>query len=342
MSTEVRFHPQRASKEALEALLREYGYRPCGHLWNWPKGSLHFHLFENRDFLSYDGVEATIFPPSAEEIEELGPCEWALQTRTRSSASPYDKHQQDEIIREARKRYGGSFYNDWQGKNRYNNPDPDQRDAVARGIYLVYERVTNQLTMVNCSLPDGGMGLKKEPENDDQKRIIETMLLNDPVRALYNAVIPFIVSCIEHFFQSSFKIMLQYNAGTSDKLIKSNKKIDVADVLLIECGKKTINDVVADWYSFQSIDAIHKAYSDWLGIDVWKILRKKKRIGNNILLLENKLRALIDIRHGIIHRFDFDPHLDKASVSSLFLLTRAVIEEFVAYLEKTRGVRIRD
>ncbi len=322
-------------------LLRERGFQPCGHLWDWPKGSLHFNFFEDKDFLSYDGVEATISPPSEDRTKELGPCEWALHIRTRASASPYDKYLQDELVREARRRYGGSFYNDWRGRNRYNNTPSDGRDAVARGIFLVYERVTTKLSMVSLSLPDGGMGLNKEPQDDYGKMVVETLLQNDPARSLYNAVIPFIVACIEHFFQSSFKILLQYGSGTNEKLLKSSKKVDMSDALLIASGKKTINDVVADWYSFQSIEAIHKAFSDWLGIDFWKVLRKRKKIGNNIMLLESRLRELIDVRHGIIHRFDFDPTLDKGALISLFDLTRAVIDEFVLYLEKTRGCAIR-
>ena len=136
--------------------------------------------------------------------------------------------------------------------------------------------------MVAFSLPDSGMGLNKEPQDDYGKMVVETLLQNDPVRSLYNAVTQFIVACIEHFFQSSFKILLQYGSGTSEKLLKSSKKIDISDALLIESGKKTINDIVTDWYSFQSIDAIHKAFSEWLGIDFWKVLRKRKKIGTTL------------------------------------------------------------
>jgi hypothetical protein len=80
---------------------------------------VNLHWFESIDFTSFDGVEATVFPPTDKQQVENGPCDWALHTRTRSSASSGDRHQQNETIRLARKQFGGKFYNDWHGRNRY-------------------------------------------------------------------------------------------------------------------------------------------------------------------------------------------------------------------------------
>ena len=39
---------------------------------------------------------------------------------------------------------------------------------------------------------------------------------------------------------------------------------------------------MADWYSFQNIASIHTAFSDWFGIEFWKLLRRRRKIGKRI------------------------------------------------------------
>jgi hypothetical protein len=119
MSIEITLHPARGSRKELRKLLEALGYRPCNHLWTWPKGTLNYHWFDSKEHRSYDGVEANISKPDETEFEKLGPCSWMLHTRTRVAASPDDQEHQNKTIREARRRFGGNFYNDWYGANRY-------------------------------------------------------------------------------------------------------------------------------------------------------------------------------------------------------------------------------
>ena len=101
----------------------------------------------------------------------------------------------------------------------------------------------------------------------------------DPSRAMYNAMVPFAVAAVEHFFSKSFKILLYYDNKAQKSLEEQSRKVDMQDVLEISSGTKTIEDVIADWYSFQNIQSISAAYKDWFGIDLWKILRQKKKSG---------------------------------------------------------------
>jgi hypothetical protein len=114
------------------------------------------------------------------------------------------------------------------------------------------------------------------------------------------------------------------------------------DVIAIKDGAKSIEDVVADWYSFQNIASIHKAFSDWFGIDFWKIIRRKKRIGSGIRLLEDRLNYIISFRHGVIHRMELDRSLNKKQTDDIFAAALAIIDMFVEHVEKQRGKRIRD
>jgi hypothetical protein len=64
MSIDIVLYPPHATRDDLVALLKSQRYVPCGHLWDWPKGTVNLHWFETADFTSFDGVEASVFPLS--------------------------------------------------------------------------------------------------------------------------------------------------------------------------------------------------------------------------------------------------------------------------------------
>jgi len=331
MSIEIVFHPKSASKEEIKRHLLMLGFRSCQHLWDWPKGSLHFHWFEARENLSFDGVEATIFARSAEEKHREPGSDWGLHTRTRAVASSGDLEQQNFLIKTARKKFGGNFFNDWQGRNRYIPIESNPRDAVARGIYLCFENAKSKLSAVRYALPNPICSLPKLVGAN-----MEFMARADPTRVLYNALVPFAVAALEHFFSQSFKILLRCEKRAQERLLQQSKKIDMADVLAIRDGKKTIEDVVADWYSFQSVSSIHTAFHEWFGIDFRSIVRRRKKIGKRLPFLERRLTELIEFRHGLVHRFEINLELQKEQIEEILDLV-VQNEAFVAYVEACRN-----
>jgi hypothetical protein len=341
MSIEINLHPVRGSRRELRELLEELGYRPCNHLWKWPRGTLNYHWFDPKEHRSYDGVEANIARPDEKEFERLGRCSWMLHTRTRVWASPDDQEHQNKTIREARRRFGGNFYNDWYGVNRYTCIEPDGRDAISRGIYLVYERVKDNLKAVTYSLPEGSVISNKKPKNESEKKIFDLMGSVDPVRVLYNALVPFAVASLEHFFSQTFKIFVAYDDNTKQKLRQQTRKIEMTDLLAVREGSKSIEDIVAGWYSFQNIDSIHKAFSEWFSIDIWNMLRSSKVPNDNLTVLADALNGIIEFRHGIIHRYEIDRHLDRKQILVILETSIAIIEVFTEHVERLRGFPVR-
>jgi hypothetical protein len=338
VSIDITFYPQSATKDDLRTHLVSCGFHKAGHfsLWAWPEGSLHFWWFDENDFKSADGVEATIFPPDGEEKKRQGCGDWALHVRTRSSASSFDREQQNNVIRTARKTFGGFFINEGR-KNRYIKVEPDKRSPAGRGIFQTYEFIKNQIAAVKYSLPQP---LSITPEQD---RLLGGILSqSDPVRVLYNALVPFAVAALEHFFGQTFRILLQYDAKAYDRLAEETRKVAIADVVAISQGTKTLEDIVANWYSFQSIAGIHRAFHEWFGVDFWEFLRKRNRIGRRITRLEERLDQVIKFRHGIIHRFEFDVELDRERIEEILDSILILIEVFIDHLEEDRGLAIRD
>jgi hypothetical protein len=341
MSIEIFFHPARGSRQELKKLLEELGYCPCDHLWNWPRGTLNYHWFNPKEHRSYDGVEATITRPNEKNFERLGRSSWMLHTRTRVAASPDDQEYQNKTIREAKRRFGGNFYNDWYGVNRYTRIAPDGRDAISRGIYLVYEQVTTNLRAVIISLPEGFIP-KKEPKTASDKKIVDLMGFVDPVRMLYNALVPFAVASLEHFFNQTFKIFLAYDDNAKEKLARQTRKVEMTDLLAVREGSKSIEDIVAEWYSFQNIDSIHRAFAEWFSIDIWNILRSSKVPNDNLIVLADALKAIIEFRHGIIHRYEIDRQLNRKEITVILETSIAVIEVFTEHVERSRGFPVRE
>ena len=337
MSIEIVLYPPNVGKEPLCKFLKEYGFDPCKHLWSWPEGAKHYQWFSQIGFESFDGVEATVYSVRDSERELFPESKWALHTRTRVAASTIDRKRQNAVIRAARKRFGGSFYNDCYGRNRYIPTEPDRRDAVARGIYLSYEHVRNQISALKSVLPVPLEGMEKLRGTK-----FEVLAQIDPHHVLYNALVPFAVAAAEHFFSRCFKILLAYDEKTQQRLLEQKRKLELRDVIAIQNGQQTLEDVVAGWYSFQSISGIHQAFIQWFDIDFWAVVRRRKKVGNRLPILEKQFQQLIEFRHGVVHHFDLDLELRKEHLEEMLDLVMVLIDEFITYLEKTRKVPIRD
>ena len=164
----------------------------------------------------------------------------------------------------------------------------------------------------------------------------------DPARVLYNAIAPFAVAALEHFFSQSFRILFRYGESAQLRLARENHRVEMQDVIAISEGQKTVEDIVAGWYSFQRLESIHTAFNEWLKIDVWKLLRTPTTQGKRISTFDERLNQIIQFRHSVIHRFEFDTDFDFDQIEEVLDCVVLVVEAFVGYLEQDRGLTIRD
>ena len=130
------------------------------------------------------------------------------------------------------------------------------------------------------ALPDPTPGLERFVGTD-----LEPLPRIDPERVLYNALVPFAVAAIEHSLSRSFKVLLEFDPKTRERLLRLTRKVEMVDVVSIAEGAKSIEDVVVGWYSFQNLDSIQKAFNEWLGIDFRAALRRRSEIGQRVVNL---------------------------------------------------------
>ncbi|QSB18901.1 hypothetical protein JN403_21150 [Pseudomonas sp. 15A4] len=106
-------------------------------------------------------------------------------------------------------------------------------------------------------------------------------------------------------------------------------------------NKQSIESIIAESYTFQNLDQLNKAYKEWLNIDVRNIFFKKKRIGQSITFLENRISEIIQYRHGIVHHFAIDRSLTREAYIDILDAISLAIEEFISHIEDKYKMKIQ-
>ncbi len=337
MGRDVTLYPKKASRKELSNYLEGLGFVKCGHFWDWPKGTLNYSWFDSQDFKSIDGVSADIYPVSEEEKEITGN-DWALHVRNLYSASWHDVAMLNEVLRGARKRFGGTIKGDY-GTNKYAPLWDDKSTPVSRGISSIYQHINQQISSVKYALPPPTINhtQKSGGKLDDFTEFTNSL---DPSRIIYNGLVPFAVAMFEYFFSQAFQVLIAYDKQALEKRENHKAKIDFSTVLNVQRKNQSIESIIAESYTFQNLDQLNKAYKEWLDIDVRKILFKKKRIGQSITFLENRISEIIQYRHGIVHHFAIDRSLTKEAYTHILDAVSLAIEEFIIHIENKYNMKI--
>jgi hypothetical protein len=159
MGRDITLYPDKATKNDLRIYLEGLGFQKCKHFWDWPAGTLNYYWFSKQDFESIDGVTADIYPLSGEKLQITGNL-WALHVRNRYSASWHDVKKLNDVLRGARKLFGGTIIGDY-GTNRYAPLWEDDSTPISRGVTAIYDRVSQEGSEVRLS-PTGKEGDARE------------------------------------------------------------------------------------------------------------------------------------------------------------------------------------
>jgi hypothetical protein len=348
MSIEIWQFPASATKADLTLLLKSLGFVAGQNLfWPGPPGTASFFWSEPRDFKSTSGVDASVFPLDTNGKEVWHTTnDWALRTRTSIWASSFDKGFQNQTVRLVRKAFGGTFHNDHYGRNRYIVVQREKSTPASRGIYAVLTRIGGELDALEAALPKETIRSLLTPrgeitEQTDKDGILRLTKQMDASRVVYNALVPFLVAAIEYFFRECFEIMLAYDSSAQLALEEQNRKLSFTEAAAILRGELALERIASGWYSFQNIDSIQKAYKDAFGIDVWRILRRRRKVREKLPVLSKALANLIGARHGVVHHFSLDRKLDREGFLDLLHLVRLLLEIVAKEgLEPKLGMRL--
>ncbi|MFP1680598.1 hypothetical protein ACLD02_18020 [Alloalcanivorax sp. C16-2] len=337
MGRDLTLYPAEATKQDLRDHLVQLGFKKCDHWWDWPQGTLNFSWFDEIDFRSIDGVSADVYPVSGDELEICGN-PWALHVRNLYSASWHDVKMLNDVLRSARRKFGGTIRGDY-GTNRYAPLWDDTSTPLSRGLSAVVQHVEQKIAAVRHALPDPTFN-NPNVANGKAGEFIEFTNSLDPSRVIYNGLVPFAVAVFEYFFSRAFQVLLRYDDTAQATMLSHQQKIAFEDVLEIKNGSKTVEMLIAESYTFQNLDQLNKAYKAWLGLDVRALLYKRRKIGASIGYLENRVAEIIQYRHGVIHHLAIDRSLKKADYLHILKAIELAISEFIRHVEKRYGIQI--
>ncbi|EKG2484703.1 hypothetical protein QTV42_004421 [Vibrio vulnificus] len=331
MARDLTLYPKKASKKDLKELLESLGFVRCKHLWDWPKGTLNYSWYENDDFKSIDGVSADIYPVSGEELAITGNT-WAIHVRNTYSASYHDVEMLNYVLRLARKRFGGTIKGDY-GTNRYAPLWDDHSTPISRGASAIYFHVTDNMRKVKHSLPEPVIDQKPVNNTVFAKEFTDDINSRDPSRIIYNGLVPFAISMFEFFFSELFQVLIKHDEFAVKKRNEHKQKIDFSVLLDVSNGKRSLESVIAEQYTFQNLNQLNKAYKDWLNIDVKKLYGEKK-MEDTVDTLESRIDNIIQYRHGVVHNFMIDSSLTKDGYIEILDTVSLCIHEVLEYVQE--------
>jgi hypothetical protein len=267
-------------------------------------------------------------------------------TRTRVWASAYDKQKQNEVIKKLRKQFGGHFYNDLEGKNRFIKIDTSEFLTPSEsGIFQVYEKVKSQLSTLNNAINDHKELDYLENNNNAHKDIVKLIKESSPSLALYNSLVPFLISALEHFFRELFVVLAEFDVYGKEEIrkikLKDTREFNtIEDIFNVRSELTKIEREIAKGFNFQNLDRINEVFKRFLKIDIRAIISVQKKVLAKNAFLATELEELIERRHQIIHHFGFSTDTDKAKYIYFLNLTNCIIDTVIEFLEQQKGMRI--
>jgi hypothetical protein len=347
MGRHLELYTKNATCKDLSSYLEGLGFKKCVTPSHLPKSSLSYYWFDHEDFKSFDGVSATIYRLSRDECQTARN-NWVLSLYNRVFASWHDVAMLNSVLKEAKTRFGGVIKGDY-GTNRYATLWEDKSTPISRGISLIYQQVTREMSQIRVALPEP---YHKYPESNNGK-INELQEFNarlDPSRVIYNGLVPFAVSMFEYFFSRAFRILIKYDEYALEKRGEEKFQIDFsATVKVVNKERKVVNrektveeiiEMIAEKYTFQNLEKLNNAYKTWLEIDVKKLLGQQKKLDKSVNLL-SEVDEIISYRHGIIHHFAIDKSLNKEEYIRKLDVILMSIDEFVLFIEEKYKIEIQ-
>jgi len=343
MSIEITLYTKKATKSRLIKYLRDHDFYKVKHFIDSfnDENNLHYMWFGSKNNESTAGVESTIIKVDNDLKKQFKCSDWILHTRTKYNGSFEDKAKQNEIIKSARKQFGGTFYNDGYGTNRYIDLNDYPRfQPHEKAISNIRENALEKLFQITNSVENYENPLSDHLQSINIPALKDLLKTKDPSVTLYNSLIPFLVSVIEYFFGEIFIAIIRYDPVAKELIAKENFKIGISEVMKIENKVKSIEESVAENYNFQNLDSINKVYNKFVQIDIFSILSKRKKVNGKILRILNKLEDLINSRHNIIHNLEFNYEMTKNDYLAYVKTVEKMIEIIVDELENQRKLNI--
>jgi hypothetical protein len=247
-----------------------------------------FHFYKDEDYKYSEGLTAYL-------VERDDILKVSIHTTVWRSKADSDYH--NFVIKQLKKRFGGSFHTDY-GTGHYLKPPQIERTKAEAGCYMAYSNFTSSMSKAFIFLDNR--------ETNHQVELTPELIKNVPfVAAMHpiiisnNLIVPYFVSCIEDYLKNTYIALLQY----SDKKlgILKGSRILPDDLLSISNNQLTVEMAITKTMSFQNIHKICSYFRDLdTKLDLAGTLKKPYKRRKKSLF--DTLNGIFEQRHLLIHR----------------------------------------
>jgi len=269
--------------------------------------------------------------------EEDGPkgTKTVFHAYSKAGRSYEDIQAKNDVVKALRKSFGGSPYNPQEGNCSYLINDWPLLTAGEKACGYVYITFQDNLYSVSCLATEF-------PEiTEERSEWVRCSGIHEEGALINNVALPFLVSSLESFLREFFVAYLEWHPEVQETIYnKKNAKIEFSELKLLLSGDKTLAEIEADNYTFQNLNSANQAYKQYIDVDIFRILNKRKKVGDSRRIVREVILEMLELRHKIIHTAFIDYRLDKTRLDTYVGYTRKAGELFVSTFLTEKHFRI--
>lgn len=317
------------TRDSIEQVIYPLGFEPVDE----PSEKWYFY-FKTENYESMCGCKLFVSKPDLHDEQMPRRTQTVFYAAVHGLRSYEDIAMQNNVIRKLRSVFGGSVYNDGDGRYAYVENYVPRLSPAEKRCGLVYRNFHLNIGRAWIVASD------LDPHYVARKQLDEEMASLDRGLITNNLIAVFLVSTLETFLKDLFIAYVEMHPNLQEKIFDRTSKIDFQTLRVLLEKKKSLAEVEAGYYTFQNLSSANVAYSEYLQINLFKLWNRKKKIGKRFYSIREIIEELIQLRHEIVHKAYLKPDFHKIEVDRYRKAVELAGKSVVAALEQEKGFRI--
>ncbi len=147
------------------------------------------------------------------------------------------------------------------------------------------------------------------------------------------------ITAMEVYFKDTFILLIEKYKLDFRNVAKQTKNFTLEEIEYIINNKCSMGEIIAEYFNFQNLDNINKAFSELLSINFFNKIKHYKKYytnGDFIQVYPNfypLLKEWIELRHNFIHDINFNSKLTEDDMHKLDSHIIVFIDVIESYLD---------
>ena len=129
------------------------------------------------------------------------------------------------------------------------------------------------------------------------------------------------ITALEVFLKDRFIELINIRKLSYENVAKETKKFTMMEVSYILEQKLSVGEIIAEYFNFQNLDSINRAFGQILNLNFFEELKRfewKSKDEGTLKINEDFYKVLykwINLRHNLVHDINFDEYISIDSIS---------------------------